>query len=136
MALFLVVQGGFLGAFFFQALGVFETQLGGWPRYLVRRHDAVTGRQFELLGRSPGQALELVQVEGFDLFARPVGFFQELDGGIDARIVVEAIDIQVGKQQLEAVVIDDFNEQVLQAEPVQRVVLLIDLVVHAVACSG
>jgi hypothetical protein len=92
------VLGRFSGPFFTQALGIFHTEFGRFARRLVRRHDAVARRQFELLVRSARQTLELVQVEAFHLLARPIRLFQEFHAGIDARVVLETLDVQIGEQ--------------------------------------
>lgn len=125
-----VVGGGFPGAFFAQALGILQAQFGRLARLLIAGNDAIPGRQLELLGRRARQALELVQVESFNLLPRPIRLLEELHAGFDAGIVVEAIDVQVGVEDVEAVVIDDLRQQLLQAEAMQRVVLVIDIGIH------
>ena len=54
-------------------------------------------RQFKLLGRCPRQTLELIQIKRFDFLARPIRLFKELYTGINARIFIETIDIQIGE---------------------------------------
>src|SRR5574343_610157 len=125
-----IMQGCFFGTLFAQALGILKAQLGRPPRLLVRRHDTVARRQLELLGRRTRQALELVQIKSLDLLPRPVGFFQKLDGGLDARVIGKAIDVQVGKKDLESIVLGDLGDQLFQAESVQRIVLIVGIVGH------
>lgn len=63
-----------------------------------------------MLGGGTRQAFKLVQIKRFYFFARPVGFFKEFDAGLDAWIVVEAIDIQIRKKDLETVVVGNFGD--------------------------
>ncbi|MPN07379.1 hypothetical protein SDC9_154648 [bioreactor metagenome] len=78
----------------------------------------------------------MIQVEGLDLFPGPVRLLEELDAGIDARLGIEAVDVQVGVQDLEAVVIDDFRQQLLQADAMQGVVLVVDVSSHGPGSAG
>ena len=64
----------FSDALFAQAFGVFQAEFGGLAGFLVFGNDAVPRGQFELLGGGAGQALELVEVEGFD-FSRAQSVF-------------------------------------------------------------
>ena len=48
----------------------------------------------------------------------------------DKVVGVEAVDIQIGVQDFKAVIIDYFSQHLLQADAVQRVVLVINISVH------
>lgn len=123
--------GGFSLALFLKPLGIFQAQLGGFPRFLMIRNDAVSRRQLELLVRGAGQAFVLVKVKSFHFFSGPVCGFQKLDAGSDARLVFKALDIQVRIQYLETIVVNQLSHHLLEAQAMQGVVLVIDVFRHA-----
>jgi hypothetical protein len=85
---------------------------------MIGRDDAISGRQGKLLVRGSGQALELIEVETLYLLPRLGGFFEELDTGINARIIFKTVDIQIGKQDLETIMLDELRDHSFQANPV------------------
>lgn len=99
---------------------------------MIRRHDAVARRQLKLFFGGAGQALVFVEIESLDFLPRPIGLFQKLDAGFDARVAGKAIDVEVSEQDIEAVIIDNFGKKIFQTHAVQRVVLVVKLLGHVV----
>ena len=127
---------GFLLALGAQLFGIFETQFGGLARYLSFRDYPIPRGQQKLFSGSSWQTLELIQVEVSYTFPRPVGFVEELDTGGNACIGFEAVDVQVGVQDFKAVMIDQLHQHGFQADTVQRITLVVDLVIHGFDWGG
>lgn len=89
-----------------------------------------------VLRESPWQTLELIQVEVFYTFPRPVGFVEERETGGNACIGFESVDVQVGVQDFKAVMFDQLGQHGFQADNVQRIALVIDRAVQELGACG
>src|SRR5690606_34878364 len=67
-------------------------------------------------------ALPQLDEQRFDLFPRPGRLAQESQAGLDARIALEATDIDAPGQTVPSVVPHQFGEQLFQRDPMQRIV--------------